>query len=192
MVTRAVFLDRDGVLVEDKGPLPPSSKLCVLEGVPRALYDLSVAGFRLFVVTNQTVVARGVATEDQVVAVHQQLAEELVRLGGAAPERFYFCPHHPEATLAAYRTDCDCRKPKPGLLRQAAWEHDIDLAGSFLVGDRLSDIQAGAKAGCATILVETGMHEMPPIISAAYEAGIEPDYVCADLPEAAAIILGTK
>lgn len=191
-MNRAVFLDRDGVLVEDIDLLTRASDLRVLRGVPPALGRLRQAGFRLIVVSNQTVVARGLATEAEVREVNAAL-DQLLRNAGAPPlDGIYFCPHHPRATLPAYRMTCDCRKPRPGLILQAAREHGIDPASSFLVGDRLTDIAAGAHAGCRTVLVETGRHTQPPIETAEpLEPGLRPDFVCPDLGAAADWILQT-
>jgi D-glycero-D-manno-heptose 1,7-bisphosphate phosphatase len=159
----AVFLDRDGVLIEDIDQLVRSEDLRVLPDVPAALERLHWAGFLLLVVTNQPIVARGLITENRLRTIHEDLDRMLQNAGAPPIDGFFFCPHHPRANLAAYRLDCPCRKPRPGLLLDAAREHDVTLAASFMVGDRLSDIAAGARAGCRTILVETGRHLDPPI-----------------------------
>jgi D-glycero-D-manno-heptose 1,7-bisphosphate phosphatase len=116
----------------------------------------------------------------------------LLEAAGAPPlDAVYFCPHHPEATLPEYRVICDCRKPRPGLLLRAAGEHGLDLGASFMVGDRLTDIAAGAAAACRTVLVQTGRHAEPPIVAAEPPAApCRPDHTCPDLPAAAAWILG--
>jgi D-glycero-D-manno-heptose 1,7-bisphosphate phosphatase len=111
-----------------------------------------------------------------------------VRLGESL-DGFYFCPHHPKATLPAYRQVCDCRKPRAGLLLRAATEHGIYLPASFMVGDRPTDIQAGARVGCRTIWVETGRHLDPPIETSEALPPPRPDHVCADLLHAARWIL---
>ena len=187
---RAAFLDRDGVLIEDVDWLTRPSQIRVLPGVPQALRRLAQAGFRLIVVTNQPIVARGLATEAQVEMLHADIAAQLAA-GGAPPlDRFYFCPHHPNATLPAYRLICDCRKPRPGLLRRAAEDFALDLRASFLVGDRITDIAAGAAAGCRTVLVQTGKHRAPPIHTPEpLDPSLKPDWTCADLPAAAEWIL---
>jgi D-glycero-D-manno-heptose 1,7-bisphosphate phosphatase len=189
-MNRAVFLDRDGVLVEDVDVLTHPGQLRVLPGVPAALRQLHDHGFKLVVVTNQPVVARGLATEADISTVHQALARLIEEDGGCAPDRFYTCPHHPRATLPDYRQDCDCRKPRTGMLRRAAGELGLDLTASYLVGDRLTDIIAGAHAGCRTLLVETGKH-LAPLISTSdpIDTGVEPDFRCADLAAATQWIL---
>lgn len=141
----AVFLDRDGVLVDagDLGTSPPfeAASVRILPGVAAALDSLRAHGFELVVVTNQPDVARGRTTEAEVEAVHRYLADEL------GLEHFRFCPHD-------NHHHCDCRKPAPGLLRRAAGELGLDLAASWMVGDRWVDIAAGAAAGVTTVLID--------------------------------------
>jgi len=185
-----VFLDRDGVLVRDVNLLVRSDDVQMLEGVPQALGLLHRAGFSLVVVSNQTVVARGLASEDEVQVLNAHVQHLLEREGGPRLDGWYFCPHHPHATLPHYRIHCECRKPRPGLLHQAARALGLDLCASFMVGDRISDIIAGTRAGAKTILVETGKHLDPPIeTSEALDMAIRPDFTCADLHEAAQWIL---
>jgi D-glycero-D-manno-heptose 1,7-bisphosphate phosphatase len=185
----AVFLDRDGVLIEDVELLTEASQIRLLPGVAQALAALKEAGFLLPVVSNQPVVARGLLDESEVAALQQEVASRLILEGAPALDGFYFCPHHPQATLPAYRLTCECRKPRPGLLLRAAANHGIDLAASFMVGDRPTDLIAGARAGCRTIWVETGKHLAPPIQTAEPLPPPRPDHVCAGLPEAARWIL---
>jgi D-glycero-D-manno-heptose 1,7-bisphosphate phosphatase len=189
-MNRAVFLDRDGVLIEDVHLITRPEQVSILSGVPEALQRLRTAGFKLFVVSNQTVVSRGLATEAEVELLNRQIEGMLQSQGGSQLDQFYICPHHPKATLPQYRLECDCRKPRPGLILQAAKEHQIDLRRSFLVGDRITDIVAGAKAGCRTVLVQTGQHSAPPIESPdAIDQSVEPDFVCDGLLAASDWIL---
>lgn len=188
-VTRAVFLDRDGVLVDDVGLLTERSGIAIRPEAPRTLRALAQAGFRLVVVSNQTVVARGLLSEDEVERLQADVAAALESAGAPALDGFYYCPHHPSATLERYRIECDCRKPRPGMILRAAAELGIDVSRSFLVGDRPSDVTAGALAGCRTVLVRTGRHEDPPIESSLEYAQTVPDHTCADLAEAARWIL---
>ena len=186
----AVFLDRDGVLVQDVDLLVRRADLRLLAGVPAALNQLHQAGFALIVASNQTVVARGLATEAEVSVLNEVLQEIILKAGGPLLDGWYFCPHHPNANVPVYRMNCDCRKPQPGLLRRAAGELDLDLSTSFMVGDRITDIIAGARAGCRTVLVETGMHSQPPIETAEpIDLSTQPDYRCASLRDAADWIL---
>lgn len=189
----AVFLDRDGVLVEDVGLLTRAEELRVLPGVPAALSRLRQAGFALVVITNQPVVARGLARESDVQAVHHSLEASLLAAGAPRLDAWYYCPHHPKAEVLAYRVICDCRKPRPGMLRQAARDLGLDLAASFMVGDRITDIAAGASAGCRTVLVETGKHTAAPItLVEPLDPNLAPDHACADLPAATDWILGQR
>jgi|SRR5581483_2571898 len=188
---RAVFLDRDGVLIEDVDLLTDAAQIRTLPGAAEALQGLKGAGFRLVVVSNQTVVARGMATERDVETINCEV-ERRLRLEGAPPfDGFYFCPHHPKATLEQYRLDCDCRKPRAGLLRRAAGDLKIDLMRSFMVGDRITDIAAGKTAGCRTALVQTGRHAAPPIVtSEPFDPALKADWTGPDLSAAAQWILG--
>jgi D-glycero-D-manno-heptose 1,7-bisphosphate phosphatase len=170
-----------------------ADELRLLPQVPAALQLLSRGGFLLVVVSNQPIVARGIATEADVEAVHTDLQKMISAGGGPSIERFYFCPHHPNANLPAYRVNCECRKPKPGMLLQAARELKLDLGASFMIGDRITDIIAGAKAGCRTVLVHTGKHLDKPITtSEPIDPNIQPDWTCADLASAGEWILKTK
>ena len=137
-MTRAVFLDRDGVLVEDTGALVHPSDVRVLPHVVEALISLRSRGWQLVVVSNQTVVARGLASEAEVIALQRSIEATLVAAGAPAFDDFLFCPHHPHATDPAYRVACDCRKPRPGLIDRACARHGIDPRKSVIgppVGD---------------------------------------------------------
>ncbi len=190
-LARAVFLDRDGVLIEDVHLIVDPAKVRVLPGVVDALTRLKSAGFKLVVVTNQTVVARGLATEADVAHLNRHMAGLLTTQGAPALDAIHVCPHHPKASLPQYRQACECRKPAPGMLVRAARELGVALSLSYLVGDRLTDIAAGARAGCRTALVETGRHVDAPIESAEpVDPSLRPDHVCRDLAAAADWILG--
>jgi D-glycero-D-manno-heptose 1,7-bisphosphate phosphatase len=189
MSDRALFLDRDGVVMRDD-ERPGPRELALLPGAAAAIRAARAAGFRVFVVTNQTAVARGLMTEDDVHAVHARLGAELAR-EGAIVDAFYVCPHHPNATLPAYRVACACRKPRPGLLLAAAADHDLDLAASVMIGDRSSDVAAGKRAGCRTVLVESGMHRAPPIESPDRFDDAVPDATAPDLAAAVRTLLET-
>ena len=185
-----MFLDRDGVLIHDVDLLTAPDQVRVYEGAPLALRRLQEAGYALVVVTNQPVVARGVMPEAEVERTHHRLQALLREASGPELDGFYFCPHHPSADMESYRVACQCRKPRPGMLLQAATDLDLEVGESYMVGDRLSDVAAGRSAGCQTILVRTGKHEAPAIESPdGLPEGLEPDYACADLLEAADVIL---
>jgi D-glycero-D-manno-heptose 1,7-bisphosphate phosphatase len=153
-VARAVFLDRDGVInraiVRDGKPHPPQSldELEVLPGVPEALLKLRSAGFLLIVITNQPDVARGTQTRETVEMMNAQLVSKL------AIDDVLTCYHDGDT--------CDCRKPKPGAILEAAQRHGIDLERSFMIGDRWRDIEAGQRAGCECLFVDNGYHEQQP------------------------------
>jgi D-glycero-D-manno-heptose 1,7-bisphosphate phosphatase len=145
---RAAFLDRDGVLNEDRGYVYRSEDFVWLPGVFDALRRLQQADYALVVVTNQSGIARGFYTPEDLAALHHHMHAQL-QLAGIALTGVYACPHHPEALLPAYRLDCTCRKPQPGLIKQAAQDHGLDLAASCLFGDKPSDLDAGRNAGVA-------------------------------------------
>ena len=188
----AVFLDRDGVLVEERGLMVEPEEASLRPGVSEALFSLKDAGYCLIVVTNQAVVARGLATEDEVFAMNDRVRDLIIDAGGPLLDSWYICPHHPNATLPAYRLDCACRKPRPGMLLQAAADLGVDLSGSHLVGDRPSDIAAGHAAGCTTILVTGSATGEPPIESAEPWETQVPLHTCSSLGEAASWILGSR
>ena len=149
---RAVFLDRDGTLIEDADYLTEVEQLRILPGVPQALRRLRDAGFLLVVVTNQSAIARGWLTEGKLALIHAELDRRL-RADGAAVDAYYHCPHLPDGTVAEYARECDCRKPAPGLLLRAAQDWGIELSRSYAVGDSERDIEAGRRAGCFAILI---------------------------------------
>ncbi len=186
---RAVFLDRDGVLVHDDGFLLREDLIRLMDGVAPALRSLKAANMMLAVVSNQAVVARGLISEPDVERLNDLIADRIEQNGGPRLDASYFCPHHPHADLEEYRAACQCRKPRPGMILRAAAEHGIDLRASFLVGDRMSDIAAGAAAGCRTVLVTCGRHDAPPIVTVDPIRECRPDHVCADLPSACHWIL---
>lgn len=151
----AVFLDRDGTLIEEVGYIDRIDRMVLFPWSLDAVRLLHTAGFRVIVTTNQAGVARGYFGEEFVADAHTHL-DSLVRAAGAEVAGYYYCPHHPEANVPAYRRVCDCRKPAPGMFLQAAREHDIDVSRSFAVGDRWTDVEAAARAGIRPVLVLTG------------------------------------
>jgi D-glycero-D-manno-heptose 1,7-bisphosphate phosphatase len=185
----AVFLDRDGVLVEDVHLLRERGSARLIPGVPEALMRLRDAGLALIVATNQAVVSRGEATMAEVAGVNAQIADQIRRSGGPEIDGWYVCPHHPHADISKFRVECDCRKPRPGLLLRAARDIHLELRRSFMVGDRVTDVVAGAAAGCATVLVRTGAHDEPPIVVVDPLPDVEPDHACDTLVQAADWIL---
>ena len=183
----AVFLDRDGTINEQMGYVNHLSRFQLLPGVARAIRGLNEAGLPVVVVTNQSGLARGYFPESLLEAVHAELHRLLAR-EGAHLDGLYICPHHPEAREERFRLDCDCRKPRPGLLERAAAELGLDLGRSYMVGDRWSDLRCGAAVGATTVLVLTGYGRG----DAAYVGPgqtVQPDHVAEDLEAAARWIL---
>jgi D-glycero-D-manno-heptose 1,7-bisphosphate phosphatase len=152
---RAIFLDRDGTLIEERHYLSDPKQVTLLPGVVEGLILLEKAGFLLFVVSNQSGVARGYFTEDDVKAVNEELDRQL-RMLKIGIEKYYFCPHHPNGSIEQYAIHCDCRKPKSGFLIQAAKEYSLDLTRSWMVGDKISDAITGESLGVKGILVRSG------------------------------------
>lgn len=157
------FLDRDGVLVEDSGYAYKIEDLKVLPHVSQTLKQLQDRGYLLIVVSNQAGVARGYFGEDDVKVFHQELARRVEAESGAKFDAFYFCPHHPDGSVAAYAQSCDCRKPGIALLTQASKDFVIDWEKSFFVGDRSSDIDCAINAKIRGFQIESDydMHKSP-------------------------------
>lgn len=181
----AVFFDRDGVLIRDVDLLNNKEQVRLCDGVCRVLGRLQSDGYLLFVATNQTVVARGLSTIEQVIEINEYINDIIGLILNTKPiTKFFICPHHPQATLEQYRQSCNCRKPAPGMLFAAAQEYGVDLGESYMVGDRMSDVVAGSKAGCKTILVRSDKTDSTPIISAYMDYSVAADHVCDNLLEA--------
>ncbi len=154
-MTPAVFLDRDGTLIEEVGYLDRLERLQLFPWSIDAVRLLNRAGFKVVVVSNQAGVARGFFGEPFVREVQREIDGRLAA-GGGRIDAWYYCPHHPDAPVAEYRRDCECRKPRPGMMRQAEREHDIDLARSYVIGDRWLDVDLARNVGARGILVRTG------------------------------------
>lgn len=174
----AVFLDRDGVLNRDSDAfIKTPDELHLFPGAAAAVARLNAAGYAVVIVTNQSGIGRGILTEADLTAIHAKLREEMTA-AGATITGIEYCPHAPEA-------GCDCRKPLPGMLHRAATRYSLDLARSWMVGDRPDDIRAGRAAGTCTILVLSGKTEA----AAAKNLSVTPGRVCADVTEAVRVIL---
>lgn len=181
----AVFLDRDGTLIEERGYLDRLDMLQVFPWSSDAVRLLRRAGFATVVITNQAAVGRGLIDEAFLTRVHDALDARLA-LGGGAIDRYYHCPHLPDAELERYRAVCDCRKPRPGMILQACEDLDLDPARSFMVGDRWLDVQCGRAAGTRGLLLRTG-HGQREADSA--PDGVRADAILNNLMEAAGWIL---
>ena len=177
--SRVVFLDRDGVICENMDDYVKSvAEFVWIPGAKQAIRSLVENGYRVIVVTNQSAVGRGIITHAEVNEINSYMLKGIEEAGGEI-YKIYYCPHRPEE-------DCDCRKPKVGLFRRAAEELGIDPAESFVVGDSLSDIEAGYQLGSRTILVKTGQGRDTLLAMDRRPAG--PDHVVEDLAEAARLI----
>jgi D-glycero-D-manno-heptose 1,7-bisphosphate phosphatase len=185
MKSPCVFFDRDGTLNEDVGYLDRLERLALYPDCIDAVRLLKRTGYLVTVVTNQSGVAQGLYDEETVREIHRHMAARF-EAGRARIDGFYYCPHLVDAPVAAYRRACDCRKPLPGLVRQAERELDIDVARSIVVGDRWRDIEMGRAVGARTVLVRTGYgrteEARPP-------AGIAPDIVVDNVAQAVVWIL---
>ena len=157
---RAIFLDRDGTLVHPYHYPSRPEHLRLYPDIGPELHTLQQMGFSLIVITNQSGIARGYFTVADLERMHDYLSSELARWD-VRIDAIYYCPHHPHGIIPELAIHCDCRKPEPGMLLQAARDHDLDLAHSWFVGDILDDVEAGNRAGCTTILVDIGA-EKPP------------------------------
>lgn len=152
---RAVFVDKDGTLIENVPYNVAADRISLRSGAADGLRRLHALGYTIVVVSNQSGVARGYFGEDDLLGVRERI-RVLMEEASIPPAAFYYCPHHPEGTVSAYSYRCDCRKPEPGLLVRAASDLGLDLASSWMVGDILDDVEAGRRAGCRTVLVEGG------------------------------------
>lgn len=180
---KAVFLDRDGTLIQDKDYLQDPAQVVLEQGAAEAVARLNRNDFAVILVTNQSGVARGYFTEEDVVAVHQRLGE-LLAAENARLDAMYYCPHYPEGIVQEYRQSCGCRKPATGMFQRASQEWGIDLARSYMIGDKLTDIEAARNAGLAGVLVRTGYGEDEWKASVRAEDTEKPDRVAMDLREA--------
>ena len=176
---RAVFLDRDDTIIRDTGYLSDPDDIEILPGAAEGLCALNRAGVPAIVVTNQSGIARGILDEKTLHVIHARLVK-MLKDRGARIDALYYCPHHPEGTVARYRMQCDCRKPEPGMLRQAARDFGLDLASCYLAGDKAEDMEAIHRVGGTGILIRAGR---------AMELEKEPDHTSPDLLDAVCWIL---
>jgi D-glycero-D-manno-heptose 1,7-bisphosphate phosphatase len=181
----AVFLDRDGTLIEDVDYLSRLDQIALFPWTVDAVRLLNRAGFAAVVVTNQSAVARGIVTEEFVRETHAAL-DRVFEAGGARIDRYYYCPHHPDGRIERYRRVCRCRKPAPGMIEEAVQELGLDVAASWMVGDRWLDVETGLAAGARTILVGSGHAARR---DEAAPAGVRADAMLDNLMEAVGWIL---
>jgi D-glycero-D-manno-heptose 1,7-bisphosphate phosphatase len=185
----AVFFDRDGTLNEEVDFLTEPEQLRLIQGASAAVRSLNTRGYPVCIISNQSAVARGLLSEADLIPIHKKLAGELGR-DGAHIDRIYYCPHHPTAGIPPYNVDCDCRKPRPGMLQRAAAELSLHLPGSYVVGDRIVDVQVARAVGARGILVLTGYGMTA--LNECRTQGVTPDFIAASAREAVEFILETE
>jgi len=178
----AVFLDRDGVICEQVAFVNHPEDLVLIEGTGEAIARLNRAHIPVVVITNQGGIGMGHLTEETLAKIHARM-KRLLAQANAGVDAIYYCPHHPQATVTGYLLDCPCRKPGIGMLEKAHDDLGVDLRKSVLVGDATTDILAGVRAGCRTILVKTGLGGKDG------KAIAEPDFIVSDLSAAVELIL---
>ena len=188
MKQRAVFIDRDGTISEEVGYINHVSRFRLFPYAAAAIRHLNENGWLAIVTTNQAGVARGYFSEDMIQTVHEQMRAQLKSEGGARLDAIYYCAHHPSVGEPPYRAECDCRKPLPGLIARAVADFDIDLAASWMVGDRYSDVALARNAAVKSMFVMSGYgrgeweHQR-----ASWKT--QPDLVAEDLLEAVRLIV---
>ncbi len=183
---QAVFLDRDGTINRDVGYLSNPDQLELIPGSAEAIRILNSAEFSVVIISNQAGIAKGLIQEGQLPEI-QKVLLAMLQNEDAKVDGFYYCPHHPEGSVKKFSCSCQCRKPAPGLLLKASEEMDIDLSRSYVVGDKMSDVQLAHNVGAVGIMVLTGhgrkeQRGYPPTIK-------PPDYTCNDLYDAVRCII---
>lgn len=153
MKNKAVFLDRDGTIIKDAHYLKSKEQIQWLPGAMEALDTLKKLGYVLLILTNQSGVARGYFTEDDVNMIHDELESQLYKKMGIRLDGFYYCPHHSEGLVSRYALNCNCRKPKNGLFRQAISDWDIDVKNSIAIGDGIRDLEAAFSVGVSKLIL---------------------------------------
>lgn len=185
-MNKAIFLDRDGTLIQDRGYICSFSQVGFFDFAAPAVRAMNEAGYLVIVASNQSAVARGLCSEKEVRLLHRQLQRHFKK-DGAAIAAFYYCPFLPDGVVSRYRQDSPLRKPAPGMLIQAARDLELDLPACVMIGDKLDDIRAGTSAGCRTILVRTGQGRNSE--TSLPGSGLRPDHVVDDLLAASAVII---
>ena len=184
-MNKAVFLDRDGTIIEDVGYMSSPEQIQFIPGSIEAIKKLKEAGYKVVVITNQAGIARGLITEDMLQTIDKVLHKWILN-AGAHLDGIYYCPHHPEHGVYPYKQVCECRKPHPGLIKRAQKDLNIELSHSFMIGDKATDVAAGKRAGTKTIFVMTGRgkNEKERLIE-------KPDHIAENLNQAVNWILNT-
>lgn len=182
----AVFLDRDGTINVEAGYIRDLAEMHLMPGAADAIRQLNERGVLAILATNQSGPARGYYPETWVHALNDHVQALLVAEGAQLDDMFY-CPHLPDGTVPEYTMDCRCRKPETGMLEDAAAKHGIDLAASYMIGDKATDVEVGQRAGCRTVLLRSGFGER--VLSGEYQWRVEPDFVADTIVEAIAWVV---
>lgn len=180
MIQPAVFLDRDGVLISEKGYVTALDQLEIFSYTAECVAKIKNSGYLTIVITNQSGVARGFFSEEELCKMNRYMMKE------TGVDAIYYCPHYEQGIIPKYAKKCSCRKPQIGMIESACKDFDIDLSKSYLVGDRASDILAGQRTGIKTILLESGYGR------AKLEENVMPDYTLNDLRDVANLLIGKK
>lgn len=185
-MNKAVFLDKDGTIIEDVGYMQTPEQIRFIPGSIEAIKMLNEAGYKVVIISNQAGVARGLVTEDMLQTIDKVLHKRILN-GGAHVDGIYYCPHHPEYGVYPYKQVCECRKPHPGLIKRAQRDLEINLSQSYMIGDKATDIEAGKRAGTKTIFVLTGQGKEQK-----EKLKEKPDYITNNLLQATTWILSQQ
>ncbi len=177
----AVFLDRDGTINVEAGYIRELENLALMPGAGAAIRRLNMRGVPVILATNQSGPARGYYPESWVHALHERLVS-LLAADGAHLDDLFYCPHLPDGTVPEYAQACSCRKPEPGMLEEAATKHGIDLARSYMIGDKATDVEVGQRVGARTVLLRSGYGEQ--VLDGSYQWTVQADHVADTLVEA--------
>lgn len=181
MGNKAIFIDRDGTINVNFGYISNPSDFKAYPSVSKGIKLLRDNDFRIIVITNQSGIARGYFSEETLDKIHQRM-ENILAEQGAATDAIYYCPHHPN-------DKCNCRKPNTGLFEKAIEDFDIDVKNSFIIGDRMLDIEAGYKIGCKTVLIPEDKEKIKKEMS---KSDIDPDFICDDFLSGVKWILNNR
>jgi len=186
---KCIFLDRDGVLLEDKGKILKKSDIIFLDGIHEALRNFNQLGYMIILITNQPLVGRGYIDEIELRKLHDYISNNIKKESGILIDDIFYCPHHPSSEIEKYSISCNCRKPKPGMILDASLKHDIDIKESWMIGDQKNDILAGKLAGCKTIMIKSEKNNFIPLTNKEtnYENAL-PDLKADNLVEASRMI----
>jgi D-glycero-D-manno-heptose 1,7-bisphosphate phosphatase len=198
MSDRAIFIDRDGTLNEEVGYITELTQFRLFDFAAEAVRLINDANWRAIVLTNQSGIARGLFDEEFLLRLHSRM-EASLKLEGARLDAIYYCPHHPEFGEPPYHQDCNCRKPKPGLIERAMEDFQLDLKRSFVIGDRYRDVETGCRAGTRCVMVMTGhgreefrTQRASPNGQGQWEQKGQPEHIAENLVEAVRWILSVS